>query len=194
MKQRKLGNLTVPALGLGCMGMSAFYGETDLEESEATIKRTLELGIDFLDTAQIYGPLTNEELVGKAIKGKRDEYVIASKFQRNLDNTVAGDMSSTRAVSSMESPAKKRNSTIRLCCGSSCASPFRASSNATRSTLLPRIHLNASSSVSLQPPSRFTALRLRAYSTRICLISCAEMAKKCARFAKSAAPCLLKRM
>ena len=75
------------------MGMSAFYGEIDLDESEATIKRALELGIDFLDTAQIYGPLTNEELVGRAVKGKRDEYVIASKFQRNLDNTVAGDIS-----------------------------------------------------------------------------------------------------
>jgi aryl-alcohol dehydrogenase-like predicted oxidoreductase len=93
MKKRMLGELEVSELGLGCMGMSAFYGETDLEESEATIKRALELGIDFLDTAQIYGPLTNEELVGKAIEGKRDQYVIASKFQRNLDNAVPGDMS-----------------------------------------------------------------------------------------------------
>jgi aryl-alcohol dehydrogenase-like predicted oxidoreductase len=93
MKKRMLGELEVSELGLGCMGMSAFYGETDLEESEATIKRALELGIDFLDTAQIYGPLTNEELVGRAIKGKRDQYVIASKFQRNLDNAVPGDMS-----------------------------------------------------------------------------------------------------
>jgi aryl-alcohol dehydrogenase-like predicted oxidoreductase len=75
------------------MGMSAFYGETDLEESEATIKRALELGIDFLDTAQIYGPLTNEELVGRAIEGKREQYVIATKFQRDLDQVVAGDMS-----------------------------------------------------------------------------------------------------
>jgi aryl-alcohol dehydrogenase-like predicted oxidoreductase len=93
MNKRNLGDLEVSELGLGCMGMSAFYGETDLNESEETIKRALELGIDFLDTAQIYGPLTNEELVGRAIKGHRDEYVIASKFQRNLDDTVAGDMS-----------------------------------------------------------------------------------------------------
>ena len=93
MKRRNLGDLEVSEIGLGCMGMSAFYGETDLEESEATIKRALELGIDFLDTAQIYGPLTNEELVGKAIEGKRDQYVIASKFQRRLDDTVAGDIS-----------------------------------------------------------------------------------------------------
>jgi aryl-alcohol dehydrogenase-like predicted oxidoreductase len=78
--------------------MSAFYGETDLNESEETIKRALELGIDFLDTAQIYGPLTNEELVGRAIKGHRDEYVIASKFQRNLDDTVAGDMSTLGGI------------------------------------------------------------------------------------------------
>ena len=93
MKKRNLGDLEVSELGLGCMGMSAFYGETDIDESEATIKRALELGIDFLDTAQIYGPLTNEQLVGKAVKGKRDQYVIATKFQRDLDNTVPGDMS-----------------------------------------------------------------------------------------------------
>ena len=93
MKKRNLGDLEVSELGLGCMGMSAFYGKTDIDESEATIKRALELGIDFLDTAQIYGPLTNEQLVGKAVKGKRDQYVIATKFQRDLDNTVPGDMS-----------------------------------------------------------------------------------------------------
>ena len=80
------------------MGMSAFYGETDERESFATIQRALELGIDFLDTAQIYGPLTNEELVGRAIKGRRDEYVIATKFQRDLDNTVPGDMSTLGGI------------------------------------------------------------------------------------------------
>jgi aryl-alcohol dehydrogenase-like predicted oxidoreductase len=100
MKRRNLGDLEVSEIGLGCMGMSAFYGETDEEESIATIHRALELGVDFLDTAQIYGPLTNEELVGKAIKGKRDQYVIASKFQRNLDNAVPGDMSTLGGLDS----------------------------------------------------------------------------------------------
>lgn len=82
MEKRKLGNagLEVSALGLGCMGMSAFYGTTDEAEAIATIQRALELGVNFLDTAEIYGPHTNERLVGKAIAGKRDEYVIATKF------------------------------------------------------------------------------------------------------------------
>jgi aryl-alcohol dehydrogenase-like predicted oxidoreductase len=98
MKKRQLGQLEVSELGLGCMGMSAFYGETDTQESEATIHRALELGINFLDTAQIYGPLTNEELVGRAIKGKRDQFVIASKMQRNLDDAVPGDMSTVGEI------------------------------------------------------------------------------------------------
>src|ERR1017187_8250453 len=82
MKKRKLGTqgLTVSAIGLGCMGMSEFYGPGDEQESLATIHRALELGIDFLDTADIYGPFKNEELVGRAIKGRRDEVILATKF------------------------------------------------------------------------------------------------------------------
>ena len=88
MKKRKLGSLEVSALGLGCMGMSAFYGSTDEREAIATIQRALELGIDFLDTAQLYGPKTNEELVGRAIKGHRYDYVIATKFARRIDQAL----------------------------------------------------------------------------------------------------------
>ncbi|MFK0150802.1 aldo/keto reductase [Streptomyces sp. NPDC090499] len=94
MRQRNLRDLQVSSIGLGCMGMSAFYGTADEGEGVRTIHRARELGVTFLDTAQLYGPLTNESLVGEAVRGHRDAYVIATKFNYRMDHAVPGDMSS----------------------------------------------------------------------------------------------------
>src|SRR3954470_12601541 len=88
MERRRLGQgLEVSAIGLGCMGMSEFYGARDEAEALATIDRALELGIDFIDTADVYGPFTNEELVGRAIARRRDEVVLATKFGNVRDES-----------------------------------------------------------------------------------------------------------
>lgn len=88
LKKRKLGRqgLEVSEIGLGCMGMSQSYGTPNDPESIATIHRALELGIDFFDTAEMYGPFKNEELLGKALKGKRDKAIIATKFGFQIEN------------------------------------------------------------------------------------------------------------
>jgi aryl-alcohol dehydrogenase-like predicted oxidoreductase len=80
MQRRNLRELSVSALGLGCMGMSEFYGPGDEAESIATLHRAIELGVDFFDTADMYGPFKNEELLGRALAGKRDKVKIATKF------------------------------------------------------------------------------------------------------------------
>ena len=92
MQTRQLGKLKVSAQGLGCMGMSEFYGRGDETESIATIHRALELGVTFFDTADMYGPFKNERLLGKALAGKRDQAVIATKFgnRRGEDGSFLG--------------------------------------------------------------------------------------------------------
>jgi aryl-alcohol dehydrogenase-like predicted oxidoreductase len=92
IQKRQLGDLTVSTMGLGCMGMSEFYGSADEQQGLDTIHRALDLGVTFLDTADMYGPFTNEQLVGKAIAGRRDEVQLATKFgnERKPDGTRVG--------------------------------------------------------------------------------------------------------
>lgn len=102
MQARKLGELTVSALGLGCMPMAGvskgMYGEADPQESVATIHAAIERGVTFFDTAEVYGPHTNEELLGRAIAGRRDGLVIATKFGFRLDGGIRGVDSSPENV------------------------------------------------------------------------------------------------
>lgn len=92
MNRRNLGSLSVSLIGLGCMGMSEFYGTTDDQQSIEVIHRAIDLGCDFLDTADMYGPFTNERLVGRAIAGCRDKVVLATKFgnERREDGSWVG--------------------------------------------------------------------------------------------------------
>src|SRR6266849_10513406 len=99
MQKRKLGNRNseVSALGLGCMGMSQAYGtpeERDERESIATIHRAIELGVTFFDTAEVYGPYTNEELLARALEGQRDRVIIATKFGFNIESGAMAGLNS----------------------------------------------------------------------------------------------------
>lgn len=106
MIYRKLGGLEVSALGLGCMPMAgigpAMYGKADHRESIATLERAMELGVTFFDTAEVYGPYVNEELLGQAIRGRRERLVIATKFGFRLaDGKVTGVDSSPRTCAAL---------------------------------------------------------------------------------------------
>ena len=108
MKTHKLGKqgLAVSTLGLGCMGMSEFYGARDDQESIATIHRALDLGVTFLDTADMYGPYLNEELVGRAIQGRRERVIVATKFGIVRDATIPTSAASAASRSTSAPPAK----------------------------------------------------------------------------------------
>src|ERR1700722_6116909 len=98
MKQRVLGSsLVVSELGLGCMGMTGLYGPIDENEAVATIHRALDLGVTFFDSAEIYGPYANERLLGRALKGHRDQAVIATKFGFNVESGFAGGVDGSPA-------------------------------------------------------------------------------------------------
>src|SRR3954464_13773776 len=109
MNKRKLGSqgLVVSAEGLGCMGMSQSYGPADEQESLATIERALELGIDFFDTAEVYGPYINEELVGRALRGKREQVVIATKFGFNIIDGKPSGLDSKHVRRAVEGSLKR---------------------------------------------------------------------------------------
>lgn len=111
LKKRKLGKqgLEVSEIGLGCMGMSQSYGTPDDAESIATIHRAIELGLTFFDTAEVYGPFTNEQLLGRAIKGQREKVVIATKFGFNIiNNKIEGVNSHPENVVKVVNESLKR--------------------------------------------------------------------------------------
>lgn len=111
LRTRKLGTqgLEVSAIGLGCMGMSQFYGQADEAESVATLHRSIELGCTFLDTAEVYGPFANEELLGRALAGKRDQVTIATKFGfRILGDKIAGTDSRPEHIREVVEASLKR--------------------------------------------------------------------------------------
>jgi aryl-alcohol dehydrogenase-like predicted oxidoreductase len=114
---RKLGHqgLEVSALGLGCMGMSQSYGTPDDQESIATLHRALELGVTFLDTAEVYGPFTNEELLGRALEGRRDRVVLATKFGfRFQGNQLSGTDSRPAHIREVAEASLRRLRTDRI--------------------------------------------------------------------------------
>ncbi|WP_300536517.1 aldo/keto reductase [Sphingosinicella sp.] len=114
MKRRNLGTTDVSAIGLGCMGIAgvggmAMYGEVDIDEASRTIHRALEIGVDFLDTAEVYGPYKNEEFLGEALKGKRDKAFIATKFGfKIVDGRVRGTDSRPETIRAVCESSLKR--------------------------------------------------------------------------------------
>ncbi|HXE17133.1 MAG TPA: aldo/keto reductase, partial [Stellaceae bacterium] len=108
LQQRKLGGLTVPALGLGCMSMSGIYGQSDDDNAIAVIRHALDRGESLLDTADVYGSGHNEELVGRAIAGRRNETIVATKFgQKRSGNAFAVDGTPAYVQSACEASLKR---------------------------------------------------------------------------------------